>query len=190
MRPQHDPRRTPGRNRQPSHSAPTDLPHGPRFKVLLTEDREHAIEHWTRQLPRLLGPQGIEAIVARTGREAIDITHNTDIHAALIDLSTPQDTSNRATTATGIPGGLWLLEVLSRLPASPPIVIVNSRTFTERQIQRSLNDALRMGAFSVINQQVNQPVQLELLLEVIQRLMDRQYDGNWPEQKPRDDFSI
>ena len=149
---------------------------GARLKVLLTEDRDHAIEHWTRQLPRLLSPQGVEAIVAKTGQEAIEITRQTDIHAALIDLSTPQDKNNRAMTVSGVPGGIWLLEVLSRSPARPPIVIVNSRTFTERQIQRSLNDALRLGAFSV----VNQPVQLETLLDVIQRLLDRRYDGAWP----------
>ena len=150
-----------------------------RFKVLMTEDREHAIEHWTHQLPRLLGPQGVEAVVAKTGRQAIDITNSTEIHAAVIDLATPQDASNKAYTSSGIPGGIWLLEVLSRLPNNPPIVIVNSRTYTERQIHRFLHDALRLGAFSVINQ----PVQLEQLLGVIQRVLDRQYDGIWPSQQ-------
>ncbi|QQE12881.1 response regulator [Planctomycetota bacterium] len=147
-----------------------------RFKVLLTEDRDHAIEHWTHQLPRLLGPQGVEAIVAKTGREAIDITSRTDIHAAVIDLATPQDAMNRAYTSSGVPGGIWLLEVLSRLPQNLPIVIVNSRTYTPRQIHRFLHDALRLGAFSVINQ----PVELEKLLTVIQRILQRQYDGQWP----------
>ncbi|QDU34812.1 hypothetical protein KS4_28880 [Poriferisphaera corsica] len=147
-----------------------------KFNVLLTEDREHAIEHWTHQLPRLLGPQGVEAVVAKNGREAIDISNELEVHAAVIDLATPQDAANRAYTSSGMPGGIWLLEVLSRLPKHPPIVIVNSRTYTPRQIHRFLHDALRLGAFSVINQ----PVQLEQLLGVIQRIMQRQYNGYWP----------
>ena len=38
-----------------------------RFSVLLTEDRDRETEHWTRQLPRLLAPIGIDAITAGSG---------------------------------------------------------------------------------------------------------------------------
>lgn len=149
-----------------------------RFNVLLTEDREHAIEHWTHQLPRLLEPQGVQAYVARTGREALDLAGRLEIHAAVIDLLTPPSDADRA--ATRGPGGLWLLELFRRLPRRPPIVLVSNHAYTPAQAQRLLNEALRLGAFSVINR----PVELEALLAVIRRLVDRRYDGAWPARRP------
>ncbi len=146
-----------------------------RLNVLLTEDRDHAPEHWTRTLPRLMQPLGVESFVARTGEEAVDVTQRIDIHAALIDLATPRDNHSAADDA-----GLWLLEVLTRQPNTPPIVVVNSRALTTMQVHKFLNDALRLGAFTV----VNRPVQLESLLAVIQRVLDRHFDGTWPNRPP------
>jgi DNA-binding response OmpR family regulator len=160
----------------------TDHQPDSRFNVLLTEDRDHAVGHWTRQLPRLLEPQGVRAYVARSGREAVAMVNDLQIHAALIDLATPQDDSPEAgSSPVGLSGGgeaqgLWVLEVLKRLPTRPPIVMVNSRAIARVQAQRFLNDALRLGAFSV----VNRPSDIEDMLAVIRRLIDRQYEGSWP----------
>ena len=142
-----------------------------RFNVLLTEDRDQPTGHWTRQLPRLLQPQGVHAFVAKTGQEAVELVHHFHIHAAVIDLATPRDH-----TTTEAMGGFWLLDVLRRHNQQVPVVVVNSRAATRGETQRFLNEALRMGAFSVINR----PVQLESLLSVIARLLERQYDGLWP----------
>ncbi len=168
-----------------------------RFNVLLTEDRQHSAGHWTRQLPRLLEPQGVKAYIARTGREAVDMVNDLEIHAALIDLATPQEDPTPGAGTLGVTGsnsgvglsgggisgggggeaqGLWILEVLKRQPTRPPIVMVNSRAIARIQAQRFLNEALRLGAFSV----VNQPSDLEDMLAVIRRLIDRQYEGAWP----------
>jgi DNA-binding response OmpR family regulator len=152
-----------------------------RFNVLLTEDREHTAGHWTRQLPRLLEPQGVKAYVARTGREAVEMVNDLEIHAALIDLATPQDDvanqpAGTGSSPVGEAQGLWVLEVLKRQPTRPPIVMVNSLAIARIQAQRFLNDALRLGAFSV----VNRPSDLEDMLAVIRRLIDRQYEGTWP----------
>ena len=144
-----------------------------RFNVLLTEDREHASEHWTRQLPRLLRPQGVHAFITQTGQEAVQLIRRCEIHAAVIDLATPMH--NDVANTSG-PGGLWLLDVLRREPNNLPVVVVNSRAGSSREIKRFLNEALRRGAFSVINR----PVQLEVLLGIIARVVDRQYDGLWP----------
>lgn len=151
-----------------------------RFNVLLTEDREHSAGHWTRQLPMLLQPQGVRSYVARTGREAVAMVSDFEIHAALIDLATPQEPRNTpgspSAAGFGDAQGLWVLEVLRRLPNRPPIVVVNSRAIARNQAQRYLNQALRLGAFTV----VNRPSDLEDMLNVIRRLIDRQYEGSWP----------
>ncbi len=168
---------------------PPELQPGARFKVLLTEDREHAIEHWTHQLPRLLEPQGVTSYVARTGQEAWRLMGSHRFHAAVIDLSTPTGQIQMSGGGDRVirlspqsPGGLWLLEILSRLRCCPPVVVVNSHPYSHRQAQRFLNLALKLGAFSVINR----PVQLESLLEVIRRLIDKQYYGQWPGGCPGD----
>ncbi len=176
----------------------TDPQSASRFNVLLTQDRQHSAGHWTRQLPRLLEPQGVSAYLARSGREAVDMVNDLEIHAALIDLATPQNAPPRNTypeslgsassrqssggTSGGKSGGggeaqgLWVLEVIRRLPNRPPVVVINSRAIAPKQAQRFLNDALRLGAFSVINR----PSDIEDMLAVIRRLIDRQYEGAWP----------
>ncbi len=170
---------------------PTDPQPGPRnpgnprpsarFNVLLTQDRPHSAGHWTRQLPRLLEPQGVKAYVARSGREAVGMVNDLEIHAALIDLATPQDDPREVPpgSESGVLGeaqGLWVLEVLKRQPTRPPVVVVNSRAIARNQAQRFLNQALSLGAFSV----VNRPSDIEDMLAVIRRLIDRQYEGAWP----------
>ncbi|XAL98451.1 hypothetical protein OT109_12780 [Phycisphaeraceae bacterium D3-23] len=167
----------------PGTPGPADRP---RFRLLLTEDRAHAEEHWTRQLPAVLRPMGIDALIASTGQQALDLIQNDPIHAAVIDLATPKSASesNNAGTAdacSGGGGGLWLMQVIQRLPQKPPVVVVNSRSYSQRQVQRLLNQALALGAFSVINR----PVKLDQLLATFQRLLERAYNNSWPEEKDR-----
>jgi len=157
---------------QPQPRPPTDAApgFGGRFNVLLTEDRERPLEHWTRQLPRLIEPLGIQTHIARSAPEALDLHAKITFHAAVVDLATPSGPQS-----TEANGGLWLLKVLRRSQAQPPVVVVNSRA-TQRQATKLLNEALRLGAFSV----VNPPVQIERLLGAIQRLIERRYAGQWP----------
>ena len=165
---------------KPHAAAPTDRP---RFSVLLAEDPEHGAAHWTRQLPRLLEPQGVRAVLARSGREAVEVVGRMEVHAALIDLATPPgDSPSAYGDAAVAAGALWVLEVSRRMPRRPPIVIVNSRIQSPQQVQRFLNQALRLGAFSV----VNGPTNLEALLGTIRRIIDRMYGGQWPVQTPCD----
>ena len=97
---------------------------GPRFRVLLTEDRDHPNEHWTRQLGRMLEPMGVESLIASSGHEALAMVKEGTIHAAVIDMATPAQLGVHDDD-----GGLWLLEVLHRLPNHPPVVVVNSRSW-------------------------------------------------------------
>jgi CheY-like chemotaxis protein len=147
---------------------------------LLTQDRPHSEQHWTSQLPRLLEPQGVASYLVGTGREAVDLAERMEFHAAVIDMSTPIGPEQR-----GVPGphghvgpgdGFWVLEVLRRLPSNPPVVILRKPAFSQRQAERTLNVALRLGAFTVLKK----PVDVEQVLAVFQRLVDKRYRGAWP----------
>jgi len=157
-------------NLRPPHPDPdADQGRQARFRVLLTEDRARPDEHWTRQVPPLLRPLGVEASIASDSRQALAILESTPIHAAVIDLNTPAPNSDTS-------GGLWLLQVVQRLPNKPPVVVVNSHSYSQKQSGRMLNQALDLGAFSVINW----PVQIDTLLATFQRLIERAYNNNWP----------
>ena len=169
----------------PTPGPPSDA----RFPVLLTEDRAPADEHWTRQLPAILRPMGIDAFIASTGQQALELIQNDPIHAAIIDLATPKTARPASPSAAGNSGdstsgasggGIWLMQVLQRLPNRPPVVVVNSRSYSQRQVQRLLNQALTLGAFSV----VNRPVKLDALLSTFQRLVERAYNNTWPTPPP------
>ncbi len=150
-------------------------PAGSRFNVLLTEDRPREESHWTRQLPRLLAPQGVTAFIARTGKEAVACAERVAIHAAVIDLATPLSDADSSQPAVD-PTQLWLLELFRRLPQRPPTVVLHGGFFSQRKVDRILSKALRLGAFSVLAK----PVDLEQLLRVFQRMVDRRYAGAWP----------
>ncbi len=140
-----------------------------RFNVLLTEDRPHPGEHWTRQLPRLLEPLGVRAYVARCGTEAVELAERYAIHAAVIDLATPRDPAHA-------PAGTWLLELFNRLERRPPLVVLRSPAGDRRKTERELLEAMRLRAFTVLEK----PIGVEQILATFQRLMERQYRGQWP----------
>lgn len=153
-----------------------------RFNLLLTEDRPHVGEqHWTALLPRLLVPQGVNAFVVDSGQKAIAVADRMEIHAAVIDLGTPRGKGTAWQMRPGLPsagpGGLWLLELFRRLPNSPPVVLLRKPAYSRVQAERLLREALRLGVFSVMNK----PVDIEQLLAVFQRLVDRRYSGTWPD---------
>ncbi len=176
---------------------PDPLTHGStgraRFNMLLTEDRWHGPDHWSRQLPRLMEPMGVVSYKVRCGEEAVELAQQVPIHAAVIDLATPrlarsappvmdeqdeahQDDDSSDAAGSQVPGGLWLLELFRRMPNHPPVVIVRSRSITARDVNRLLHDALRLGAFTVMENPG-----LEQLLLVFRRMLDRLYRGQWPE---------
>ncbi len=154
-----------------------------RFNVLLTEDRLRGPEHWSHQLPRLMEPMGVHSYRACCGEEALEVASRVPIHAAVVDVSIPRvapaasPQAEPAPTPQGLSGGLWLLELFRRMPQHPPVIIVHSRTITSRDVQRLLHEALRLGAFTVLENNVG----LEQMLGVFRRMLDRLYQGLWPE---------
>jgi len=146
--------------------------------VLLTERRFHEpMEgHWIPTLSRLLQPQGVTAHVALSGSEAMQVAQQELLHAAVVDLALSERDAEAGTAETAI-GGLSLVRLLRRLPAQPVVVALRGPVESKRQSERLLSDALRFGAFSVIDH----PVDVERLLAIFRRLVDRHYQGAWPE---------
>ena len=153
-----------------------------RLNVLMTEG-EHA---WVEQLPRLLGPHGVRAILAPDVGAAIRRIREGPVHAVVVDTTVPmergehRDRREERREAEEDSGGLKLLRVIQRIEPAPPTVVVRDRRFDRRHDDRLLSEALRLDAFSVLDQ----PVQLEQLLDVLRRLIERHYGGRWPGTPP------
>jgi len=141
-----------------------------RLNVLLTD----ADQRWARQLPALLEPQGVRAICVDDVQGALQAIDRERIHAAVVTLDLPMDHDARASGPEA--GGLKLLRVIHRLDPAPPAVVIRGRRFDGRSDDRMLSEALKLEAFSVLDL----PVELEQLLEVMRRLLQRHYGGHWP----------
>lgn len=164
----------------PAHAGPgaIGVPAGGRLNLLLSYAGWRS-ESWVDQLPRLLEPMGVQSLRAGTGREAKDLIQSNPIHIAVVDLGLPLDAAPREATHTDeTEGGSRLLEILSRLQSPPPTVVVK-RGRSQRDDSRELSDALRHGAFAVIDRPSGSR-DLELLLEVLRRALSRFYAGRWP----------
>ncbi len=154
----------------------TQDPPPARLQVLLTD----AGGQWAEKLPRLLEPQGVRAIRARTVDHALALVRMEPVHVAVIDLALPGDMGG---TGGGRParaprrgsGGLKLVRVIQRLDPCPPTLLIRGRAF-EPEDNRLLTEALKLEVFSVLDE----PVEFELLLQTLQRLVERYYGGRWP----------
>jgi DNA-binding NtrC family response regulator len=124
------------------------------------------------QLPRVLGPVGVECHRIGSAAEATDFLRRTPVHIAIVDLSIPMDAAARDFT----PAGSRVLALLRRLEQPPPTVVVRPRQPSLRDSGRSLSDALREGAFTVMDG----PVPLERMLQVLHRVVHRHYRDRWP----------
>ena len=160
---------------RPPHAAGCGPTPGGRLNLLLSYAGWRS-ESWVDQLPRLLEPMGVQSLRAGTGREAKDLIQTNPIHIAVVDLGLPLDGSTREPDLSE--GGSRLLELLARLDAPPPTVAVK-RQKSARDDSRELSDALRLGAFAVIDRP-SCTRDLELLLEVLRRALSRFYAGRWP----------
>lgn len=127
------------------------------------------------QLPALLQPMGIHCIRSRTAREAQDVIARSRVHIAVVDLSTPADDSAIAQGQTEWVGSR-ILHLLRAMSPVPPMVVVRPRQVSPRESARGLAEALREGAFSVLER----PVPIESMLETLRRVVQRHYAGNWP----------
>ena len=131
---------------------------GNRFTVLLANEAEG----WHHTVRSLLEPQGVATLSARSGREALDLVQQRQIHVVVLDQQMPQL------------GGLQVVKLLRELrPAAPtPPTILLAHHLTTHL----LHEALGMHVFSVLSK----PVDFNLLLDTLARVMRRHYEGRWP----------
>ena len=136
-------------------SNPTSDPAASRFTVLLANQQEA----WHETVRRLLEPQGVQTLSARSGREALHLIESQPVHVAVLDTQMPQL------------GGMQVVRMMRELQNPPPAILVaNDLT------SHLLREALMMHVFSVLSK----PVDLNVLLDALARVMRRRYESRWP----------
>jgi len=136
---------------------------------------------WVNRLPRILEPIGVRSHVASSARSAQRVIESNPIHIAVVDLALPLDEgteSCESSSFTGEESGIALLDLLARLPVPPPTVVIKRRR-SARDDRREIAAALRAGAFAVVDRP-NAQNELEMLLDVLGRCLNRHYAGRWP----------
>ena len=131
---------------------------GSRFTVLLANEAEG----WHQTIRSLLEPQGVATVTARSGREALDLVQQRQIHVVVLDQQMPQL------------GGLQVIKLMREMRpgALPPPAILLANHLTTHL----LHEALGMHVFSVLSK----PVDFNLLLDTLARVLRRHYEGRWP----------
>jgi DNA-binding NtrC family response regulator len=130
--------------------------HTNRFTVLLANEQEG----WHQTIRGLLEPQGVETVSARSGREALNLMESRPIHVAVLDQAMPQL------------GGLQVVKLMREMHHAPPAILLANQLTTNL-----LHEALSMHIFSVLAK----PVDFNLLLDALARVMKRHYEGRWPD---------
>jgi len=142
-----------------------NLPVNHRLNVLLAHDQDgqsRAGNAWADVVGRLLAPQGVNTLAARSGREALDLLHNNQIHVAILDQTMPNL------------GGMQVIKLMRDLPAPPPAILLASHL-----TDHLLHEALGMSVFSVLSK----PVDLNSLLDALARVLRRHYASRWPQDR-------
>lgn len=126
-----------------------------RFTVLLANDQEG----WQSTVRQLLEPQGVQTLSVRSGREALRTIQSCPVHVAVLDAQMPQL------------GGLQVIRLMRELENAPPAILL-----ADQLTNHLLHEALGMHVFSVLSK----PVDLNVLLDTLARVMRRYYESRWP----------
>ncbi|MBX3357920.1 MAG: hypothetical protein KF745_05785 [Phycisphaeraceae bacterium] len=138
-------------------------------------------DSWADRIPTLLEPFGVYSLRARSACEAEQTIRRAPVHIAVVDLGLPLDSSPAASdpsspTYHSHEGGPRILELLRRLDAPPPTVVIKGPR-SQRDESRHLSAALQCGAFAVVDRS---SATLEQMLDVLRRCLTRFYQDRWP----------
>jgi DNA-binding NtrC family response regulator len=134
----------------------TATTHSNRFTVLLADERES----WHQTVSQLLQPQGIQTLSARSGREALDLIQTVPVHVAVLDYH-----------MQGL-GGMQVIKLMRELRQAPPAILL-----APELTNHLLHEAMGMHVFSVLSK----PVDFNVLLDTLARVIKRHYEGRWPQ---------
>jgi CheY-like chemotaxis protein len=126
-----------------------------RFTVLLANEQEG----WHQTVRRLLQPQGVQTVSAHSGREALALLESTPVHVAVLDAQMPQL------------GGMQVIRLLRDLHKLTPTILLTSHL-----TNHLLQEALGMQVFSVLSK----PVDFNVLLDALARVLRRYHENRWP----------
>lgn len=135
-------------------------PDGRRYALLITDEDEG----YRRCLQKTFEPKGYNTYLAGSGREAIEIAREVILHALIMDTNLP-DISGLET--------FWYIKREVRLIL--PCIFLSEDATKEFMLK-----ALSANAYTVISK----PVDLEVLLFAVERLIKRYYlgKGNLPHE--------
>jgi DNA-binding NtrC family response regulator len=126
-----------------------------RFTVLLANEQEG----WHQTVRQLLEPQGVQTVSARSGREALSLIETRPIHVAVLDYQ-----------MQGL-GGLQVVRLMREMRQAPPAILLAGEL-----TNHLLHEAIGMHVFSVLSK----PVDFNVLLDTLARVLRRHYEGRWP----------
>ncbi len=129
-----------------------------RLTVLLANEQEG----WHQTVRGLLEPQGVQTLSARSGREALDLMETQPVHVAVLDQAMPQL------------GGLQVVRLMRERKNSPPAILL-----ANQMTNHLLREALSMQVFTVLGK----PVDFNVLLDALARVLRRYHESRWPQEQ-------
>ena len=106
-----------------------------RLSVLLPAN----LEDWHFTISRLLEPQGIQTVAARSGREALRIVESGSVHVCVLDNDMPQL------------GGMQVIRRMADLATRPPTILLADRLNNHLSFSRTWLFALVNIAAKTLN---------------------------------------
>jgi CheY-like chemotaxis protein len=132
--------------------------HPNRLTVLLANEQED----WHKTVRTLLEPQGVQTLSARSGHEALQLMESKPVHVAVLDAQMPRL------------GGMQVIRLMREMNNAPPAILL-----AHDLTSQLLREALGMHVFSVLSK----PVDFNVLLDTLARVLKRYYESRWPQSK-------